>query len=51
MVALAAIGVASVRAELAPAPPADVIVIDGDDAAVARAVALGRPVIAALGRG
>ncbi len=51
MVALAAIGVASVRAELAPAPPADVIVIDGDDAAVARAVALGRPVIAAVDAG
>ena len=51
MVALAAIGVASVRATLTPAPAADLLVIDGDDAAVAQAVALGPPVIAAVDAG
>ncbi|MBL8623001.1 MAG: serine/threonine protein kinase [Myxococcales bacterium] len=51
MVALAAIGVASTRAALAPPPAADLLVIDGDDAAVAQAVALGRPVIAAVDAG
>jgi hypothetical protein len=51
MVALAAIGVASVRAELAALPACDVVVLDGDDAAVARAVASGRPVIAAVDAG
>ena len=51
MVALAAVGLASVRVDSPPAAPADVYVVDGDDATVAAAIATGRPVLAAVPAG